>query len=97
MIEHPPRSSSTTPSNTFETRNLPLAAFLIAGGHLEYVATHLEEGRGVFTFADPQGRGPRLEAGFHSGALAPATLFHNAVRRLRREIDGALAQQGGAR
>lgn len=97
MTEHPPRSPSTTPSNTFETHNLPLAAFLIAGRYLEYLNTRIDDGRGLFVFADPECRGLKLEAEFHSGALAPATIFHSVVKRLRREIDAALAKQGSAR
>lgn len=91
MDEHPTKDSL----RTFETRNLSLAAFLISGRHLEYLNTHLQDRRGVFTFADPRQQGPLLEAEFHSGALAPATIFHSVVKRLRREIDMALA--GGAR
>lgn len=95
MSEHSSGGSSkTSPQKIYETRNLPLAAFLIAGRHLEYLSTGVEDGRGMFAFADPQGRGPKLEAEFHSGALAPATLFHSVVKRLRREIDAALGKSG---
>jgi hypothetical protein len=97
MIEHPQGSSAKTSPQTFETRNLPLAAFLISGRHLHYAGIRVEDGRGIFTFDDPQREGPTLEGEFHSGAECPATLFHSVVKRLRRDIDSAIAKQGGAR
>jgi hypothetical protein len=93
MAKHLQSSSLTSPR--FETRNLSLAAFLIASRHLRYLGLRPEDGRGVFAFYDPQNQGPALEAEFHSGAECSATLFHSTVKRLRREIDQALARDGG--
>lgn len=90
MFEHPQGSST---SQVFETRNLPLAAYLIAGRHLRYAGVRAECRRGVFIFDDPQGRGMAMEREFHSGAECPATLFHSTVKRLRREIDEAIARE----
>ena len=95
MNEHLPGSSAKTSPRIFETRNLPLAAFLISGRYLHYAGLRVEDGRGVFAFDDPQGQGPVLEAEFHSGGECPATLFHSVVKRLRREIDTAIARDGG--
>lgn len=95
MVEHVPGSSRNTSPRIFETHNLPFAAFLIAGRHLRYLGLRADYGRGVFAFADPEGQGPALEAEFHSGGECPATLFHSTVKRLRREIDAALAGDGG--
>ncbi len=95
-MEHPASSpTKTSPPQVFETHNLALAAFLIAGRHLLYRSTHVEAGRATFVFEDLDGRGPKLEGEFLSGAECPATLFHSTVKRLRREIDEAIARDGG--
>ena len=96
MSEQQPSSTGKNPLHFFETRNLPLAAFLISGRHLRYVGLRVEDGRGVFAFADPQSQGPVLEAEFHSGGECCATLFHSTVKRLRREIDAAITLAAGA-
>jgi len=86
---------ATTSPRVFETRNLPFAAYLISGRHLRYVGLRVQDERGVFAFDDPHGHGSALEAEFHSGGECPATLFHSVVKRLRREIDEAIARDGG--
>jgi hypothetical protein len=90
------RPSNCVSLRVFETRNLPLAAFLISSRHLRYLGLRIEDGRAIFAFDDPQDQGPVLEAEFHSGAECCATLFHSTVKRLRREIDNGMAQPGGA-
>ena len=94
-MEHLASSPTKTSPHPFETHNLALAAFLIAGRYLRYLSTHVEAGRATFVFEDLDGRGPRLEGEFLSGAECSATLFHSTVKRLRREIDEAIARDGG--
>jgi hypothetical protein len=102
MVKHPASCSINSSSRQltaqqFETRHLALAAFLIAGRYLKYAGLRAENGRGVFVFDDPDGRAPQLQNEFDSGAECSATLFHATVKRLRREIDAAIAQQDGVR
>src|SRR3989442_366041 len=52
-MEHPASTPTrTTSPQLFETHNLALAAFLIAGRHLHYRSTHVEAGRATFVFED---------------------------------------------
>ena len=96
MPQHLASNPAEGPSQLFQTHNLALAAYLIAGRQLRYTGTRIEAGRATFVFEDPDRRGPILEGEFLSGAECSATLFHSTVKRLRREIDAAIAQEGGA-
>ena len=96
-MEHPASSPAKRSSHLFETHNLALAAFLIASKYLRYRGTRVEAGRATFAFEDLDGLGPKLEGEFLSGAECSATLFHSSVKRLRREIDAAIAgEQAGS-
>lgn len=80
-----------TNSGIFSTSSLPLAAFLTAGGHLEFLGVELMNGRrAMFVFDDPQHRGQELERKFEAGAAVSALSFHVQLRILRRAIDNEI-------
>jgi hypothetical protein len=73
--------------NNFCTANLALAAFLVAGKHLNLERLGIEQsGVAEFIFCDPDSKGPRFEADFLQDALVPAATFHRQLRVLRRLI-----------
>ena len=76
----------------FVTSSLPLAAFLVAGEHLEFCDIALTNPKNaVFVFEDPKGRGRELEKDFSRGALVKALAFHTQLRILRRAVDDKTA------
>jgi hypothetical protein len=73
--------------NNFCTANLALAAFLVAGKHLNLERLGVDQsGVAEFMFGDPEGTGLRLEADFLQDAPVPAATFHRQLRVLRRLI-----------
>jgi len=73
--------------NNFCTANLALAAFLVAGKHLNLERLGIDHsGVAEFVFNDSEGRGPRFEADFLQDASVPAATFHRQLRTLRRLI-----------
>jgi hypothetical protein len=75
-------------NNTFNTRNIALAAYLIANKLL--VLDHIDSdrrGHATFCFDDPNGSGSKHELSFTMGGTAPAGEFHQTIRQLRKLID----------
>ena len=75
---------------TFRTQDLPFASYLHATRRLRFVACEPVNGCGriAFVFDDPCGEGDRLQVDFEGGAECPAAAFYDAVRHLRRVMDG---------
>jgi hypothetical protein len=81
------QTSPTKPS-LFVTANLAVAAYLVAGRHLQLVRVDATDSAPAeFIFTDPEHRGDELEAGFIADALVPAATFHRQLRTLRRLIE----------
>ena len=73
---------------SFTTSSLPLAAYLIAGGSLEFLEIELTTpNKAIFVFRDLQQRGAELERQFWKGAHVSAVGFHTQLRLLRRAVD----------
>lgn len=73
----------------FNTTNLALAAYLVAGKHLNLERVDVSDpSHAEFVFADPNNRGQQLEAAFlTTDAPVPAASFHRQLRVLRHLID----------
>lgn len=71
---------------SFQTEDLPFAAYLCATRKLAFIGCESLNGNGrvAFLFADPEGEGERLHIAFESGAECAAVAFYDSVRHLRR-------------
>jgi hypothetical protein len=77
---------------TFITSSLPLASFLVAGGHLQFRDVELTDPQSaIFVFEDPQGRGRELARAFALGAAVSAIDFHAQLRQLRGALNVKLS------
>ncbi len=69
----------------YTTRNLPLAAFLVASRKLKLLRIDATSHAAFFVFDDPNHNGADLEAEFLSGqATVSASGFHAQLRRLKQ-------------
>ncbi len=75
----------------FQTEDLPFASYLHSTRRLRFVGCEPVNGAGrvAFVFDDPHGEGEQLSVDFEGGAECPAAAFYDAVRHLRRVMDGA--------
>lgn len=81
--------------HTFLTSSLPLAAFLVAGSHLDFSGIELTNPKSaVFVFEDPQRQGRELEKRFSAGAMVNALEFHTQLRALRRALNDKISTAG---
>lgn len=80
--------TSPTKPPEFVTTNLALAAYLVAGRHLQLARlAAADSGPAEFIFADPEHHGDELKASFIADAAVPAATFHRQLRALRRLIE----------
>jgi hypothetical protein len=81
----------------FATQRLPLAIYLHASGHLQFL--RMEAGGNSklwFVFRDDQHAGPQLELEFDRGAMVAARNIFSSQTFLRRQMSGAENQTTGA-
>ena len=78
-------------SSTWRTSSLPLAAYVVTLGALEFREVEATDPTSAaFVFEDPQGRGRSLGKNFSSGGHVSAIRYHEHLRRLRFAMKEAL-------
>jgi hypothetical protein len=76
---------------TFTTERLPLAIYLHASRFLAFARCECAgNGKVVFIFDDPDGRGPELELEFDCGAPLSASALFASQKFLRRKMTETL-------
>ena len=76
---------------TWRTSSLPLAAFVVTRGELEFLQVDASDPTNAeFIFHDPEGKGRSLAKEFSQGGGIPAIHYHAHFRRLRGLMQSAL-------